>query len=123
MGLGRARSNSLAALQRRYGDAFGSSRTAGKPPVAVKLQYKPKRQRGELRRINCSDKRTSICRRCHVALLEDGWDSVDARVTSDSFITTATTAPERNVSAAIDVIAHGSPKLSAMRPAESAPIA
>lgn len=36
---------------------------------------------------------------------------------------TATTVPERNVNTAVDVIAHDSPKLSAMRPAESAPIA
>lgn len=35
----------------------------------------------------------------------------------------ATTVPDRNVNAAIDVIADESPKRSAMRPAESAPIA
>lgn len=40
-----------------------------------------------------------------------------------SCIAMATIAPERNVKAAIDVIAHESPKRSAMRPAESAPIA
>ena len=40
-----------------------------------------------------------------------------------SCIAMATTTPERNVSAAMDVIAHDSPKRSAMRPAASAPIA
>lgn len=40
-----------------------------------------------------------------------------------SCITMATIAPEKKVSAAIDVMAHESPKRSAIRPADSAPIA
>jgi hypothetical protein len=42
---------------------------------------------------------------------------------SDSRMRSATTAPERNVSAAIEVIADANPKKSAMIPAKSAPIA
>lgn len=38
-------------------------------------------------------------------------------------ITMATTASESNVSAAIEMMAHDNPKRSAIRPAESAPIA
>jgi hypothetical protein len=117
MGLGRARSKLLAALRLLHGMPSALSvrrQTAGRG----QFQYKPQRQHGEFAPDQLLGQ--TIRRRCHVALLEDGWD---ARETSDSLITTATTAPERNVSAAIDVIAHDSPKLSAIRPAESAPIA
>lgn len=59
----------------------------------------------------------------HIKWLGDHLHRIVSRAHPCSRMTIATAAPDRNVNAAIDKIASAKPKRSAMRPADSAPIA